>query len=241
MNKSFIALAIGTLLCLTLIVTTANAVTVAKSIVKVTSVRLSKTKNVLVVNKTDILKATISPSNATNKAVVWNSSNVKVAKVDKLGKVTAVGAGTATITVTTVDGSKRVTCVVTVTKPSTKAVYNGSAIKEKVRTIEGVFDFNGQLALNRYGKQGASQYTYFCYNVLSGSKDINFTIMGSNADVDKKINTILRWILPTKGNTLISILDNPKVKSQTLNLDGRKITIQVENAFISINFGPTIK
>ena len=43
----------------------------------------------------------ISPSNATNKAVTWKSSNTKVATVDGKGNVKAIGAGSATITVTT--------------------------------------------------------------------------------------------------------------------------------------------
>ena len=60
------------------------------------------------------LSATVSPADATNKGVYWTSSDTTVAKVDALGKVTAVKAGTATITATTVDGTKTATCTVTV-------------------------------------------------------------------------------------------------------------------------------
>lgn len=80
----------------------------------VTSVKLNKTKLTLSKGKTETLKATVNPSNATNKAVTWKSSNTKVATVDSKGKVKAVAKGTATITVTTKDGSKTVTCKVTV-------------------------------------------------------------------------------------------------------------------------------
>ncbi|MBO4914155.1 MAG: Ig-like domain-containing protein, partial [Oscillospiraceae bacterium] len=48
--------------------------------------------------------AVVSPSNATNKAVIWTSSDPEVAVVDQNGWVTAVGNGTATITAATVDG-----------------------------------------------------------------------------------------------------------------------------------------
>ena len=41
---------------------------------------------------------------ATNKAVVWTSSNPTIVAVDNTGKVTAVSVGTASITATTVDG-----------------------------------------------------------------------------------------------------------------------------------------
>ena len=63
------------------------------------------------------LKATISPANATNKAVTWKSSNPSVATVDQNGKVTAVSNGTANITVTTQDGNKTAICKVTVNIP----------------------------------------------------------------------------------------------------------------------------
>jgi len=56
------------------------------------------------------LTATVAPSNATNKAVKWTSSNTKVATVDSKGKVTAKGNGQATITATTVSGGKKATC-----------------------------------------------------------------------------------------------------------------------------------
>ena len=59
------------------------------------------------------LTATVLPANATNKAVAWTSSDETVAKVEN-GVVTPVGAGTAVITVVTVDGSKKATCEVAV-------------------------------------------------------------------------------------------------------------------------------
>jgi len=60
------------------------------------------------------LDETILPSNATNKAVTWSSSNSSVATVSNTGLVTAVADGSATITVTTTDGNKKADCVLTV-------------------------------------------------------------------------------------------------------------------------------
>ena len=82
--------------------------------VPVTSVSLDKTSLELTEGKTAQLTATVEPNNATNKNVTWESSNTSVATVDANGLVTAVSAGTATITVTTVDGGKTDTCTVTV-------------------------------------------------------------------------------------------------------------------------------
>ena len=82
--------------------------------VPVESVSLDKTTLGLTEGETARLTATVEPSNATNKSVTWSSDNESVATVTN-GVVTAVGAGTATITVTTVDQSKTATCEVTVT------------------------------------------------------------------------------------------------------------------------------
>jgi uncharacterized protein YjdB len=63
------------------------------------------------------LTATVLPANATNKDVTWTSSNEAIAAVSSTGLVTAVSAGTATITVTTADDNKTDTSVITVIVP----------------------------------------------------------------------------------------------------------------------------
>ena len=83
-------------------------------VVHVSKVSINKTTDTLIVGGTDNLKTTITPTNATNKTVKWTSSNTTVIKIDIYGKVTALKAGTATITVKTADGGKIVTCRVTV-------------------------------------------------------------------------------------------------------------------------------
>ena len=81
----------------------------------VTGVTLNKSTTELIVDQSETLTATVKPDNATNKNVTWSSSAESVATVDTNGKVTAVGAGTADITVKTQDGEKIATCTVTVT------------------------------------------------------------------------------------------------------------------------------
>ena len=96
-------------------------ITVTNPVVKVTKVTLNKTAASVVKGKTLTLKATVTPTNATNKNVTWRSSNTKIATVDGNGKVTAVAAGTATITCTAADGSRKsATCKITVTNPAVK-------------------------------------------------------------------------------------------------------------------------
>ena len=81
--------------------------------VAVTGVSLNKSSMTLTEGGSETLTATVAPSNATNTGVSWSSSNTGVATVNG-GQVTAVKAGTATITVTTADGNKTATCSVTV-------------------------------------------------------------------------------------------------------------------------------
>lgn len=90
-------------------------ITVTNPAVKVTKLRMNKTSVDLLKGKTVQLKVTVTPSNATNKAVTWTSSNKKIATVTSNGLVKAVGTGTVTITAKAKDGSgKKVTCRINV-------------------------------------------------------------------------------------------------------------------------------
>jgi len=87
--------------------------------ISVESITLSETAKTLRVREIFKLNYTITPSNATNQNVTWQSSDNDVASVDSEGNVTAKKSGTAIITVRTVDGNKTATCVITVIQPVT--------------------------------------------------------------------------------------------------------------------------
>ena len=87
---------------------------VATDAVPVTGVELNKSTTTISVGGNETLEATVSPETATNKGVLWTSTDTTVATVDATGKVVGVGAGSATIVVTTKDGGKTDTCAVTV-------------------------------------------------------------------------------------------------------------------------------
>ena len=101
----------------------------------VTGVSLDKDSLTLTEGETGTLIATVQPSNAEDKTVTWTSSDPNVATVDANGVVTAVGAGTATITVKTQDGGKTATCTVTVERPYTPPANPNYRID--VTTTEG--------------------------------------------------------------------------------------------------------
>ncbi len=68
--------------------------------------------------QTDKITVTVTPDGATEKGLTYESSDEKVVKVDKNGKITAVGEGEATVTVTSKDDpSKKITVKITVEKP----------------------------------------------------------------------------------------------------------------------------
>lgn len=86
------------------------------SSIQVTGVRLDTEEVSLYETATKMLVPTVLPENATNKAVLWSSSDTSVATVDKNGVVTAVKHGTAVITCTTKDSEQKARCTVTVLK-----------------------------------------------------------------------------------------------------------------------------
>ena len=103
-----------------------------------TGVSLNKTSATLTQKgETVSLTATVSPSNAADKTVTWKSSNTSVATVSSSGVVTAVGNGTATITVTTSAGSKTATCKVTVSIATTGVSLNktSATLTKKGETV----------------------------------------------------------------------------------------------------------
>ena len=105
-------------------------VTVSKKEIPITEVHLDKSSATLTEGDSTTLVATVLPENTTDgKSIKWSSSNVAVATVDLMGKVTAKSAGTAIITATSENG-KTASCTVTVEKkliPITEVLIDKSS------------------------------------------------------------------------------------------------------------------
>ena len=100
--------------------------------IAVSGVTVDPTTKTLDIGGTQQLTATISPSNATNKNVTWESDTTGVATVSSTGLVTAVAEGTATITVkSAADNTKKATCTITVNASS-----SGSGGGEETTTYQ---------------------------------------------------------------------------------------------------------
>ena len=105
--KKFLSLVLALVLTMSLVVVPANAT--------VTGVTLDKTSIELDRGEKETLTATVTANGGEEETVTWESSAETVAKVDENGEVTAVAAGTATITATsTAANTQFATCEVTV-------------------------------------------------------------------------------------------------------------------------------
>lgn len=100
---------------------------------KVESITLSATEHTMYVGETTTLTATVTPDDATNKGVMWISSDDNIATVSE-GVVTGVSAGEATIYAIAKDGSNvQVSCAITI-----KAKVSGDADGDDTLTIADI-------------------------------------------------------------------------------------------------------
>ena len=153
----------------------------------VESVTLDKTTATIEVDEALQLKATVLPMEAANKNVGWTSSNTSVATVSAEGVVTGLTVGTTTITATTEDGNKTVTCAITV-EPITVKTWWG-----------------GPVALTLAGQEHYVLYSF----TRNENKTITYTAIfdQGNIDVVKQVNLSdvwheLQWA--DAGNTTVS-------------------------------------
>jgi alpha-tubulin suppressor-like RCC1 family protein len=124
--------------------TTLNWITLGMQLLKVpvsvTGVTVSPTSIALRVGNTGQLTATVLPADATVKSVWWSTSNADVATVNDSGLVAAVGIGSASITVTTIDAGRTAQCTVTVfdhpVPPTTPSPSNGSTVSDPTPLLD---------------------------------------------------------------------------------------------------------
>ena len=120
--------------------TTTYDITVSE--VAVTGITLDKEETTILVGITKTLKATIEPANATDKTVIWTSSDENVATVDENGVVTAVAAGTATIMATSNENDEiTASCAVTVVAEIDETTVTGNLNNSTTGVFAGVTGF----------------------------------------------------------------------------------------------------
>ena len=90
----------------------------------VIGISLSNLSITLTEGSSETITATISPSNAYYKNIIWSSSNTEIATVNPNGLVTAIKPGSATITAKSQDGGHTATCIVTVIAEPAESIEN---------------------------------------------------------------------------------------------------------------------
>ena len=105
----------------------------------VNGITISDTNVALYPNKTKQLKASVTPADADNQNIVWESNDDDVATVSETGLVTAKMPGTATITVKSVDGEYKATCTVTVGKHVSSIILSDTELIMPAGTTETLY------------------------------------------------------------------------------------------------------
>ena len=166
-----------------------KALTVYKPIANpVASVSLDQTSKTVKVGDTFTLTPTVLPADATDKTYSWSTTNADVATIAD-GVVTAVGVGSADITVTTTDGSKTATCAVTVEAPDPLAgSYKIGGAEADFATLYNAIDY-----LNNWGISGNTTFL-ICGN-LTETRNIGLVNTSAyaitikpDADADRTIS-----------------------------------------------------
>ena len=170
--------------------------------VLVTDILFQPTVIRLNINTSRQLVPNIIPSNATNKTVIWESSNPSAISVNAFGKITALSEGTSIITGTTVDGGKIVT-------------INVSTVMDTVNYQAEDAEYVGPLEVtNQPGYRGNGFLDY-----TNASNDfIKWTV---NVPSDGNYNLAFRYAIASNNRPLkLTINDEVRIASTPFTSTG---------------------
>lgn len=173
--------------------------------VAVTGITLSQTSVELTEGESTRITATISPSNATNKTVIWSSDNSYVTVSD--GTITGAKPCTATVTAKSDDGGKTATCSVTV--------------KSKVIQVTGVTLSKAELTLTEGDTQSLTATVS-----PENATDKSVTWSSDNTSVADVSSTGI-VVAKAPGTATITVKTNDGGKTASCTVTVRAKTISV--------------
>lgn len=204
---------------------------------KIKKATVSPSKKTLNVGKTVTLKTKIkSPSKGAVNLFTWTSSNKKVASVDAKGKVKALKAGTATITGTAADGSKKkVTCKITVKQPVKKVTITPSSAQvtegQKVTLKVNVSPANASNKKVTWKSNNTSIATVDGNGVVTGKKAGNATITATAADGSGKSASAT---VNVKAKPVDPKPENPVIRVSGITLDKSSVEVKANTPAFTI-------
>jgi len=170
--------------------------------VRVTGVSLDETSKTIYVGDTFTLTATVKPSDATNKNVIWSSSNTTCATVDENGVVSGIKVGSTYIYVQTLDGGYSAKCKVTVkAKPSVKVTGVSLDVTSKTIYVGDTFQLTETVR-------------------PSNATNKNVTWKSSNTKIVTVDNGVVKGI--AKGSATITVTTTDGKKTATCKVTVKK-------------------
>lgn len=167
----------------------------------VESISLNKTELTLFAGKKEILYTTITPTEASNKNVIWQSSDPSVATVNNSGEVTGIALGTASITAKSVDGDKTATCEVIITDyiPSSKPIDLSLAVWYSPNNGSS---YIGYIPYDDIQYVNLSDYHAIGLTILSNNGDMIMALEDASSD-EMYHDASLFYNMPTKDQGII--------------------------------------
>ncbi len=223
-------------------------------VINIEKIELSETSMNLYVGDNKNLSVTISPSNATNKKIIWSTSNSNVASIDKDGNVKGVGIGSATIKARSENG-KYAICNVVVTNKSTKPttptkpqieklVISSNKLSLKVAETKKISYHiepeNGEIKSISFTSSNPSIATVDNSGNVKGIKEgtVEVTINVNNSLIGKVTVTVNKKItglnLKSSENVTLKVGGTSQISAETVpSNSGVKITYQSNNSSIA--------
>ncbi len=198
--------------------------TVIVRAIPVNNVTIDKSSASIQKGKTQQLRASITPSNATNKNLTWTSSNTSVATVDQNGLVRGVGVGTATITVTTEDGRKTATCNMEVTSPTLERIVVDDSRTKKQYNEGDLLDLSGLEVKAFYSDDAEETITDYITNPQDRSQLVTSGIVKVTVEYQGKTDEFEINVAPKLTGIKITNPDKTTYKKgEKLDLTGLKV------------------
>ena len=195
-------------------------VTVNAKVYQVESVSLDKTLYEMTEGDQFTLTATVKPDNATNKNVTWSSNNTSIVTVDN-GKLTALKAGTAIITVKTEDGGKTATCEVTV--------------NAKINPVESV-----SLDKTSYEMTEGEEFSLTASVKPDNATNKNVTWSSSNTSVAIVSNGTVTAKKAGTATITVKTEDRGKIATCKVTIKANYVVVNYVDEY-GVNHGPGIK